>query len=893
MSNAGIQGSRAGTSLRRLLASLANPTDAATEALNSLGIQMSEVSPESNSLAEIIDTLAEAGLSGADAFEIFGNIGAPGILALVANNDELNALGKELDNVNGEAERMATTMDDNLAGDVLKLQSAWAELALTIGEAGATDAFRGLIQALTTTAGVVGFMTDEVRELFGVIDDDDLVRLGDEVAKYEALLSRAVEGTEDWKKKTELLAGATAEYDAALQKLNEETKDNNDVVKESLDFIEESNDLLAAKTKIVDKLANAQEDAVEAEEDATKANDEFNESLERYLDIVDPVRRETRELIELNDTLTEGRRRGLVTDEEWAAHLRYVASQLQEVTVEAKRLGEQIEEVDYSTRGAAESSEAMAVAFDQGINRMRDGVGDFFQDIIDTGEFSFSKLEDLFNSTVAEMVATAATNTIFLGVGLGGSGSPQGGSLGSIFSEFGNLGAGAYSAAANGLRGLGLDSLANSASGQAGIYGSGGFGAAAYGAANAGAGIGGAYLANLAGFDRETSGLGSAAGGALGSIAGPIGTAVGSFLGEALESSLFGQDNNGNNRGRAEFDLSNATIERIEWGNDGGAGNSDAAEALAQQVLQFSNAIGGSDLVGGITVGNNDGIQYLGQSFGKDIESALDAVFRDVIEGATGLDEELKSVLLSSEEGAEGIASLANSLTAVNNLLVENPVAAAAAHSEALLQSAANSTFGFYQSVYDQADEVARAYDGTSGSAEQLALALKASQTAAFQAAVAFQQLRTVSADLFANSAKSIRQSVLSERELYNVRLRERNELRGTLQSLNDISTIEDTLQRINELNNQLFNSLEDPTAQQAEQFAKFAEDTGKVADQRLEGLINQLDSSQAAQMERIESVLDRYATQQGNAVEAFSQAVNTLVNGINNSNLSSNEVSV
>ena len=99
MSNAGIQGSRAGTSLRRLLASLANPTDAATEALNSLGIQMSEVSPESNSLSEIIGTLAEAGLSGAEAFEIFGNIGAPGILALVANNDELTALGTELDNV--------------------------------------------------------------------------------------------------------------------------------------------------------------------------------------------------------------------------------------------------------------------------------------------------------------------------------------------------------------------------------------------------------------------------------------------------------------------------------------------------------------------------------------------------------------------------------------------------------------------------------------------------------------------------------------------------------------------------------------------------------------------------------------------------------------------------
>lgn len=149
LSDLGIQGSMAGTGLRRVLSSLANATPAATKALNGLGLSMSDLNPATNELVDIVDRLAEVNLSAADAFTIFGDRGAPAILALIENNAKLRELTGELGNADGAARRMAETMRDNLAGDFKGLVSATEAVIIALGESGLTGVLRSMTQMAT------------------------------------------------------------------------------------------------------------------------------------------------------------------------------------------------------------------------------------------------------------------------------------------------------------------------------------------------------------------------------------------------------------------------------------------------------------------------------------------------------------------------------------------------------------------------------------------------------------------------------------------------------------------------------------------------------------------------------------------------------------------------
>lgn len=164
LSDAGIQGSAAGTGLRRVLSSLANPSSAAEEALRSMGITLDQVNPATNELTDIVDLLAARGLTAADALTIFGDRGGPAILALTSQNERLRELTGTIEDSEGAASAMADTMRDTLQGDINELGSAIQELALTLGETGLLDALRAIVQ----------FMTGETRDAIGGMQDNML-----------------------------------------------------------------------------------------------------------------------------------------------------------------------------------------------------------------------------------------------------------------------------------------------------------------------------------------------------------------------------------------------------------------------------------------------------------------------------------------------------------------------------------------------------------------------------------------------------------------------------------------------------------------------------------------------------------------------------------------------
>lgn len=135
LSNAGIQGTMAGTALRGALTSLLSPTKQATDILATYGLTAEDVNPEVHSLVEILDTLSSAGLSTADAMSLFGDRAGPGMIALLrAGGDGIRDYTAALEDCDGAAQRMAETMEGGVGGSLRELEGAIETLNITFGD---------------------------------------------------------------------------------------------------------------------------------------------------------------------------------------------------------------------------------------------------------------------------------------------------------------------------------------------------------------------------------------------------------------------------------------------------------------------------------------------------------------------------------------------------------------------------------------------------------------------------------------------------------------------------------------------------------------------------------------------------------------------------------------
>lgn len=141
MSNNAVKGSMAGTSLKTSLANMAAPTDAMAEAMEKYGISLTDSQGNMKTLRGVMDNLRQGlgGLSEAEqtaaASTIFGKEAMAGMLAVVnASEEDYKKLAEQIDNSEGSADRMAETMQDNLAGALEQLGGAVETAQLTLGE---------------------------------------------------------------------------------------------------------------------------------------------------------------------------------------------------------------------------------------------------------------------------------------------------------------------------------------------------------------------------------------------------------------------------------------------------------------------------------------------------------------------------------------------------------------------------------------------------------------------------------------------------------------------------------------------------------------------------------------------------------------------------------------
>jgi TP901 family phage tail tape measure protein len=134
LGNAGIQGSRAGTSLSMAFTKLLNPSGKAAERLDELGVNVMDAQGNLLPFIDIIKEFEKAGLSGGDAALIFGQRAGPSMLALMEQGSGALQDMTESLNDQGITGRVAQTQMEGLAGAGTELKSAMEGLAISFGE---------------------------------------------------------------------------------------------------------------------------------------------------------------------------------------------------------------------------------------------------------------------------------------------------------------------------------------------------------------------------------------------------------------------------------------------------------------------------------------------------------------------------------------------------------------------------------------------------------------------------------------------------------------------------------------------------------------------------------------------------------------------------------------
>lgn len=139
MSDAGIKGSQAGTSLRGALSRLAKPTDMMQAKMDELGLSFYDSEGKMKPLKDQIGMLKDAfkGLTPEQQqnalVTLYGQESLSGMMALIDKGpDKLGKLTESLKNSDGAADEMARTMQDNMNSSLEQMMGAFESAAIVI-----------------------------------------------------------------------------------------------------------------------------------------------------------------------------------------------------------------------------------------------------------------------------------------------------------------------------------------------------------------------------------------------------------------------------------------------------------------------------------------------------------------------------------------------------------------------------------------------------------------------------------------------------------------------------------------------------------------------------------------------------------------------------------------
>lgn len=170
MSDAGIKGEQAGTTLRGALTRLTKPTDKMVAVMDELGISFYDNEGKMKSLTEMISMLqnATSGLTEEQQqyalTTLFGTESLSGMVALISRgSDDLADMTKEFENADGAAKDMADTMLDNTKGSIEELKGSLESAGIAIQKS-LSPFIRDLAEKIQDLVDDFNDLTDEEKE---------------------------------------------------------------------------------------------------------------------------------------------------------------------------------------------------------------------------------------------------------------------------------------------------------------------------------------------------------------------------------------------------------------------------------------------------------------------------------------------------------------------------------------------------------------------------------------------------------------------------------------------------------------------------------------------------------------------------------------------------------
>lgn len=170
MSDAGIKGEQAGTTLRGALVRLTKPTSKMQAVMDDLGISFYDNEGKMKSLAEMVSMLQEATAGLTEEEEqyalttIFGTESLSGMTALISRgSDDLRDMTKEFENADGAAKDMADTMLDNTKGSIEELKGSLESAGIAIQKS-LSPFIRDLAEKIQDLVDDFNDLTDEEKE---------------------------------------------------------------------------------------------------------------------------------------------------------------------------------------------------------------------------------------------------------------------------------------------------------------------------------------------------------------------------------------------------------------------------------------------------------------------------------------------------------------------------------------------------------------------------------------------------------------------------------------------------------------------------------------------------------------------------------------------------------
>ena len=170
MSDAGIKGSQAGTTLRGALTRLTKPTDKMVGVMEDLGISFYDNEGKMKSLTEMISMLQDATKNLTDEQEqnalttLFGTESLSGMVALInRGSGELSDMTKSFEDCDGAASDMADTMLDNTKGAFESLSGSLESAGIAIQQALAPS-IRDLSEWIQDLVDDFNDLSDEEKE---------------------------------------------------------------------------------------------------------------------------------------------------------------------------------------------------------------------------------------------------------------------------------------------------------------------------------------------------------------------------------------------------------------------------------------------------------------------------------------------------------------------------------------------------------------------------------------------------------------------------------------------------------------------------------------------------------------------------------------------------------